>query len=303
VFCFSTQHGSLAQRQGSPKPRLERKILLPAPWQQTLSLTEDQVVELSVRIPQPSQLPRHGRVGVSWSLVEEASDPEAKGAKAATPVSFASRKADAFEIMTHPTANWEKTLHALDPDAYVVYRPPVSGEYRLKVAPIVEGPTPFEGPRWRETGKAPSAVTFPRVTPWPKGSAVQVSISLQPLELGEAGAQALEVETEPNDTPEMAQPISLPSGEGIQRLLISAGADDIEYFDNGKVGQSGDDWFQFTSEGTEPRLLTCNLAIPDQTLAARLRLYTLDSDGKTPQAEILARASRTKAIAPKSIGC
>ena len=290
VLCFSTQHSIPAQRQGSPEPRLERKILLPAPWQRTLPLTADQVVELSVRIPQPSQLPRHGRVGVSWSLVREAKDRRATGSDLGAAVSFPSRKADAFEIYTQPTANWKKTLHTLDPDIYLVYRAPVSGEYRLEVAPVVEGPTPFEGPRWREPGKAPSAVTFPRVTPWPKGSAVPVSISLQPFELGEAGARALEVETEPNDTPEMAQRISLPSGEGIQRLLISAGADDIEYFDNGKVGQSGDDWFQFTYEGTELRLLTCNLAIPDQTLAARLRLYTLDSDGKTPVAEILARA-------------
>jgi Squalene-hopene cyclase C-terminal domain/HEAT repeats len=289
ALCLLTQRSNPAQSQVSPGPRLEQKILLPTAWHQTLQLIANQVVELSVQIPQPSQLPRHGRIGVAWSLVRETSEPQATASKSAA-VSFPSRKADALEIMTPPTANWQKTLHALDPDVYVVYRAPVSGEYRLEVAPIAEGPTPFEGPRWRESGMAPSAVTFPRVTPWPKAKAVSVSISLQPFELGEAGARAFEIETEPNDTPEMAQRISLPSGEGIQRLLISAGADDIEYFDNGKVGYSGDDWFQFTYEETEPRLLTCNLAIPDQAVAARLRLYTLESDGKTPASEILARA-------------
>ena len=38
-------------------------------------------------------------------------------------------------------------------------------------------------------------------------------------------------------------------GEGVQVTRISGGADDIEYFDNGKVGQSGDDWFRITYTG------------------------------------------------------
>ena len=146
VLCFSTQHSIPAQRQDSPVLRLERKILLPTIWHQTLPLTADQVVELSVRIPQPSQLPRHGRVGVSWSLVHETSDPRATRSDSAAAVSFPSRKADAFEIMTRPTANWEKTLHALDPDVYVVYRAPVSGEYRLEVAPVVRRAHSVRGP-------------------------------------------------------------------------------------------------------------------------------------------------------------
>ncbi|MEK7830152.1 MAG: hypothetical protein AAB401_03655, partial [Acidobacteriota bacterium] len=67
--------------------------------------------------------------------------------------------------------------------------------------------------------------------------------------------------------------------EGIQAIRINGGADDIEYFDNGKVGKSGDDWFRLNFNGKEPRLLTANLAIPDHTLAAQLRFYSLDASG------------------------
>ena len=44
------------------------------------------------------------------------------------------RKPDAFGIYTKPTADWEKVLHALDPDLYLVYRAPVTGQYLLEVA-------------------------------------------------------------------------------------------------------------------------------------------------------------------------
>jgi len=37
---------------------------------------------------------------------------------------------------------------------------------------------------------------------------------------------------------ELAQEIALPEGEGVQAVRITGGADDIEYFDNGKVGNT-----------------------------------------------------------------
>src|SRR5262249_44968100 len=43
--------------------------------------------------------------------------------------------------------------------------------------------------------------------------------------------------------------------------------------------KSGDDWFRLRFNGKEPRLLTCDLAIPDHTLAAQLRFYALDASG------------------------
>jgi hypothetical protein len=118
------------------------------------------------------------------------------------------------------------------------------------------------------------------------------------LELGSSTQNSFYVETEPNDTPEQAQPIALPVGEGVQTVLITGGADDIEYFDNGKAGQSGDDWFRFSYPGCEPRLLTCNLAVPDHSLAAQLRFYALDLSSSGTQALPPATARLSGALLP-----
>jgi hypothetical protein len=238
-------------------------------WEKRFTLQRGETFELSVSLPTPSALPRHGRVGVRWTLVE---------AKDALPALFA-RKPDAFGIYTAPTADWRKVLHALDPDLYLVYRAPVAGVYALEIAPVTDEATVFEGARWREDGIAPQAVTFPRQTPWPAAKSVPLSLTINPLDLKDARQAGMYVETEPNDTPELAQEITLPEGEGVQAVRITGGADDIEYFDNGKVGKSGDDWFRLVFNGKEPRLLTCNLAIPDHTLAAQLRFYALDATG------------------------
>ena len=268
---------------------------LAAKWSKTFVLAEGQAFELSARLPVPSQLPQHGRVAVSWSLVEEkkASPHPAPVVSSSKPA----RKPDDFGIYTLPTAHWRKVLHALDPDIYLVYSAPVAGTYKLEISPLVDEPTVFEGPRWRETGTAPSIVRFPQSTPWSVGTKVSMALALTPLELGR-GALPFHVETEPNDTPEQAQPIPLPSGEGVQTVLITGGADDIEYFDNGKVGQSGDDWFRLSYQGTEPRLLTCNLTIPDQTLAAQLRFYALDASPEEAQALLSAARGLSGRLLP-----
>ncbi len=238
-------------------------------WEKRFTLQRGETFELSVGLPTPSALPRHGRVGVRWTLVE---------AKESLPA-LLTRNSAAFGIYTKPTADWEKVLHALDADLYLVYRAPVAGVYALEIAPVTDEATVFEGARWREDGIAPQAVTFPRQTPWLTGKSVPLSVTINPLDLKDAPQAGMYVETEPNDTPELAQEISLPMGEGVQAVRITGGADDIEYFDNGKVGKSGDDWFRLAFNGKEPRLLTCNLAIPDHTLAAQLRFYTLDAAG------------------------
>jgi HEAT repeat protein len=64
------------------------------------------------------------------------------------------------------------------------------------------------------------------------------------------------------------------------------------------VGHSGDDWFRFTYEGKEPRLLTCSLAIPDQTLAARVRLYALDTQDKASAQELLSKPALSGSLLP-----
>ncbi|MDX2030457.1 MAG: HEAT repeat domain-containing protein [Blastocatellia bacterium] len=238
------------------------------PWERQFTLREGETIEVSVGMPRPSLLPAQGRIGVAWTLVR---------GEGAAPAGVAdARKPDAFGIYAPPTANWRKVLHALDPDVYLVYRAPVAGEYRLELAPVTDEAPIFEGARWREEGCAPQATVFPRKTPWPVGRTVPLTVNVAPIDLRGSEQAGMHIEQEPNDTPETAQRIVLPEGEGIRAVRISGGADDIEYFDNGAVGRSGDDWFQLVYNGREPRLVTCDLTIPDHTLAAQLRMYALD---------------------------
>ncbi len=225
-------------------------LQLSASWVKRFDLKQGETFEISVSLPKPSLLPRNGRVGVRWVRVSEPAG--------------------------RPPL-WDKVLHALDPDIYLVYRVPVTGIYSLEIAPVTNEVPIFEGPRWRESGTAPQAVKFPQMTPWPKGKSVPLTVSVNPIDLSGSREAGMYIEQEPNDTPDEAQEIQLLEGEGVQAVRISGGADDIEYFDNGKVGQSGDDWFRIGYQGKEPRLLTCNLTIPDHTLAAQLRFYSLDN--------------------------
>ncbi|MGH9768790.1 MAG: hypothetical protein ACREAB_15270, partial [Blastocatellia bacterium] len=263
------------ERSGNELAPVRLILQFQSRWEKRLVLQRGETFELSVSLPAPSSLPQHGRVGVRWTLVEEKKE---SGAATTLPALFA-RQPDAFGIYTKPTADWKKVLQALDTDIYLVYRAPVAGLYALEIAPITDEATVFEGARWREDGIAPQAVTFPRQTPWPAGKSVPLAVTINPLDLRDAPQAGMRLETEPNDTPEMAQGIALPEGEGVQAVRITGGADDIEYFDNGRVGKSGDDWFRLAFNGKEPRLLTCNLAIPDHTLAAQLRFYALDASG------------------------
>jgi hypothetical protein len=266
--------------------RFQANLDLTDKWAKAFVLNEGQTFEVSARLVVPSELPQHGRVAVSWWLVEE--QKATSHATTTHPISNRTRKADAFGIYTPPTANWRKVLHALDPDLYLVYAAPVTGTYTLEISPVTDEPTVFEGPRWRETGSAPSLIRFPQTTPWPQATKVPVAVAVSQLDLERGSPGTFHIETEPNDTPEQAQPINLPTGEGVQTVLITGGADDIEYFDNGKVGHSGEDWFRLSYQGAEPRLLTCNLTIPDQTLAAQLRFYALDAPLEEAQALLSA---------------
>jgi hypothetical protein len=274
--------GEAVRPQKTNLSALRLNLEFSAAWARRFELKRGETFELSVNLPQPSLLPVHGRIGVRWRLLEA-------GETGADNHYSNPRKPDVFGIYTAPTADWSKTLHALDPDVYVVWRAPVAGVYALELAPVINEAPVFEGPRWREDGCAPDAAKFPRETPWPAGRAVPLAISINPLDLSESEQVGMYVEQEPNDTPEMAQPIILPAGAGVQVARISGGADDIEYFDNGRVGQSGDDWFLLKFSGAEPRLLTCNLAIPDHTLAAQLRFYALESGAAPPAASGIPR--------------
>jgi hypothetical protein len=105
---------------------------------------------------------------------------------------------------------------------------------------------------------------------------VPVRVLIRPTSLGEATRGAI-LETEPNDSICQAQAIPLAAGDGDQSIHITGGADDIEYFDNTRYGESGDDWYRIDYKGSEPRLLTCNMTPTDPFVTARLRFYTADS--------------------------
>jgi hypothetical protein len=270
---FQKGQGSAVSSKG--RPPLRANLQFSTAWSERVVLKQGEAVELSVSMPAPSALPPQGRIGVRWTYLDEKPAPQnAAGA----------RKPDAFGIYSAPTANWKKTLHALDPDLYLVYRAPADGAYQLEIAPIVDETPVFEGPRWRDEASAPHAVSFPRQTPWPAGKTVPLKVSMTALDLADSARAGQYVEQEPNDTPETAQSITLPEGDGIQAIRITGGSDDIEYFDNGSVGKSGDDWYRLAYTGKEPKLLTCSLSIPDHTLAAQVRLYALEGAAATATA-------------------
>ena len=253
-----------------------REVEVPEALTQDIRLAAGQAVSVSVRIAAPSKLPVDGRLTAAWSL-QKADDP-AQVPRA--PAEKSGRPGKELGIYTPPTPNWSKLLHALDPDVFLVYRAPVSGLYRLEVGPEEGEVTLFDGPRWREAGNAPVSRTVPRQLAWPRKRTVSIAVSIREVDVRPAGNR-LFIETEPNDTPEQAQNIGLrPSGDDYS-LQIVGGADDIEYFDNGRVGSSGDDWFRLEFPGKEPRLLTACLSIPDQQAAARIRCYTLPAGQST----------------------
>ena len=85
------------------------------------------------------------------------------------------------------------------------------------------------------------------------------------------------IEVEPNNSIAQAQPIPLADGDADQTIHITGAADDIEYFDNGLVDRSGDDWFRLEFKGTKPRLFTANLIVTGPLVVARLRFSTANS--------------------------
>ncbi|MGH9659765.1 MAG: hypothetical protein ACRD96_14545, partial [Bryobacteraceae bacterium] len=205
---------------------------------QTIRLAAGETVEVAAGIDAPSKLPPNGRVAAEWS------GPNGAG--------------------------FRKVLHALDPDVYVVYRAAAAGTYQLRLVPVEDEAPVFNAPRWREGGIVSDTMAFPARTPGLAGAKVGLRASVRRVHFG-AATRNLVVEAEPNDSLATAQPVAL--GETTH---ITGSADDIEYFDNGRYGDSGDDWFRLEFKGAEPRLVHCNLTMTDPFVTARLRFYTAD---------------------------
>ncbi len=251
-------------RPTAPSASKAGPVLLTGTWQKSYDLTVGKVVEISVHLDRPSTLPPNGRIAVEWRREGEAPPVEVKR----------------LDIPAAPTSHWRKLLHALDSDTYVLYRAPVTGRYTLTLHPVLdEEPVGSVSPRWREKGNAPHLAALSAQTPWPTGTVAAVSVVVRPVVIGDQAEQdrlRTYVECKPDATPEQAQTITLNAEDDSRAWEVTGSADDIEFFDNGRVGQSGDNWFRLEYKGTEPRLLTAQLSMPNQAVAARVRCYALD---------------------------
>ena len=68
-------------------------------YNQSQQISAGQIVEISVGLPEPSKLPANGRVAVEWE-------------------------------------GYRKVLHALDPDFYMLWKAPKTGNFTLKVTKV-----------------------------------------------------------------------------------------------------------------------------------------------------------------------
>ena len=255
---------------------------VPGPAEVVTRLDAGQLVEISARVLQPSQLTPNARVRVKFALVEPQDSAAYKLADKPA------RAVDAEGIYTAPTANWSKLLHALDGDVYLLYRAPLKGTYRLSAAPADDDVSIFDGKRWREAGKVAVINAAPRRVSWPQVAKVNVTLAVRSVAEGDVQKAKLFLEAEPNDTPEQAQPLTLRNTVDDDHFNVMGGSDDIEYFDNGRVGSSGDDWYRLEFTGKEPRLLSACLSIADQQVAARIRTYALSTkDAKLEPGKLL----------------
>lgn len=226
-------------------PAVAQKVPSPiafssSPISRPITLTAGQTVEISVGLPEPSKLPPNGRLAVEW-------------------------------------AGYRKVLHALDPDFYMVYRAPKAGTITLAVRAVEDEEPVFAMPRWRELGTIQQVERFPRRTPWPVGLAIPLRVDVKPVTFG-ASSRRMVIEAEPNDEIASAQPLAIGASNQEETWHITGSADDIEYFDNGKAGSNGLDWFRIEYKGAEPRLFTANLTTADPLVVSQVLFYT--GDGK-----------------------
>jgi hypothetical protein len=253
-------------------------VNLTGSWRKTIRLEAGKTVEISVHLDKPSALPPNARIAAEWTLKDAPEIP-------------AKRPEPDFGIPA-PSPNWRKVLHALDNDVYLVYRAPQTGEYTLTLTPVVNEEPVGAGTRWREKGTVPMLMDLPAQTPFPAGTKTPVSVSVTPIDAGTQAAQdklRTAIEAEPNDTPEMAQTIALTLGgkSDVQTWEVTGSADDAEFFDNGKVGKSGEDWYRIEYKGSEPGMLTAQISLPGQFVAARVRAYRMKPGSQLANAVFL----------------
>ena len=205
--------------------------------QSGVDLKAGEAVEVSVRISKPSSLPDNTRIRARIIQLDGTSEKEV----------FV-----------------EKILHGLDGDIYTPFRAPRDGHFAVIVEPAEDEITLFEGKRWREAGKVDEFLAATRAVSWPADSSAEVEVQIRRFGGIESTSKHAFIECEPNDSPKYAQhiPVRETSEKYVddQTLMIFGTHDEVEYFDNGQVGDGAhDDWLRLDFPGPDPRLLTACL--------------------------------------------
>jgi hypothetical protein len=257
-----------------------------------LTLKSGDTIEISCALKQPSTLQNNDRVLVEWKLSGSDSEEFPKSdnkptndrdTKQPPEVGVDNSPVIDFGVHRQPSPNFRKTLHALDPDIYMVYRAPVDGTYELNVSRDTHSNASAVS-KWRESpglrtlsddDLRPNNLAVKEAN---KQTAISVEVNVGQIDLTTNGKSSVLVETEPNNVPEQAVPLTLDGTEVPASIYVVGGSDDIEYFDNKQFGKQGDDWFRLDFKGTEERLLAACLSIPDQQVVARIRCYSLTAE-------------------------
>ena len=221
-------------------------------WRQQWQLESGKAFELSVHLQDPGALPANARIEVQWQGPEIGE-------------TFDGERGD---LHATATPNWRKTLHALDPDVYLVYQAPKEGIYQLQLKTVLERSDPHSAIP-RDTGLAPLSTPLPRRTSAVKNAVVTVEVlPIEELQRGD-----ILLEAEPNDTPEQAVDLPFQAADEDQVLRVFGGADELEYYNNTRSSESPDDWYRIEYRGNKPKVLTANLQLIEPIVSARIRVY------------------------------
>ena len=249
-LCFLAAFGlSLSAALAESQP-FDQKIKFEGSWSHTWTLDLGEALDLSIRIDEPSSLPPNARIEVRWDTPD-------------TPIWKGQREPEVSS-----RSDWAKVLHALDPDVYQVYRAPRAGEYTLTLETIIDRPQPV-GDMPHDTGLAPLATPLPTRTPSVSG----VSMTVQMRPVAELTRDNIVLEAEPNNAPEVAVELPFEDGDANQLVRVFGAADDIEYYNNTRTGQTPDDWYRIRYRASTPKFISANLQIVEPVVSARIRFY------------------------------
>ncbi len=235
-------------------------------WSNTWTLAEGDTFEINVRIEIPSALPPNARIDATWSGPDR---PEW------------AYDGDRGEPGIKATSGWSKTLHALDPDVHLLYRAMVSGDYELRLKTVEDRVQPV-GDIPHDTGLAPLTTPLPTRTPPMKD--VGIHVSLDPVVSLKGGSLVLEAE--PNNAPEQATVLEFPGSDYVNILHVVGGADEVEYYNNTRTGQTADDWYRIVYKGSQTKFVSANLQIVEPVVSARIRFY---KEGEPSEEELRER--------------